>query len=124
MFWSDETHSYQATTCPRIGRPCPHAACLIAHLAQSVAKSRPFTEEDFEITGFGPLKGCGASCSAQFVARHDRVRMFCGVAEDAERAPLEAMADAMFDQGGHGRALSLPAFSARPLALIEGRPAT
>ncbi|GAA5076946.1 hypothetical protein N0B44_11885 [Roseibacterium beibuensis] len=121
MIWSDETHSYQATMCPRIGGPCPEAACLVKRLAQSLATVRPFTKPDFEVAGFSRLDGCPQSCGAQFVANHRRVRLFCGVEMDTELAPLDAMADAIFGNGDDGVGLSTASLPARPLALVEAR---
>ncbi|AHM02931.1 hypothetical protein roselon_00490 [Roseibacterium elongatum DSM 19469] len=122
MIWSDETHSYQATMCPRIGKACPEAACLVAQLARSVAEARAFTQPDFEVAGFGRLEGCSDTCSARFIATHARVRLFCGVEADSAMAPLDALADAMFGAAGHGGPVSAAALPQRPLALLEARP--
>ncbi|MBY6140795.1 hypothetical protein KUV26_15245 [Leisingera daeponensis] len=122
MMWTDKTHFYAATDCKHLGKPCPAAERMIAKLAEAMTKAKPLTQEDFEITGTTALDGCPRNCPAQFAASHDRIRLFCGVGEDAPREGLDRFADAILSREGTGFAAS--SLNARPCALMEALPKT
>ncbi|KIC21574.1 hypothetical protein [Leisingera sp. ANG-Vp] len=122
MIWTDQTHFYAATDCKHLGRPCPAAERMIAKLAEAMTKAKPLTQEDFEITGTSALDGCSRNCPAQFVASHDRIRLYCGVGEDAPREGLDQFADAILNRDGKGFAAG--ALKSRPCALMEALPKT
>ncbi|EBA15911.1 hypothetical protein RSK20926_04847 [Roseobacter sp. SK209-2-6] len=120
--WTDQTHFYAATDCKYLGRPCPAAQRMIAKLAEAITKAKPLTQEDFEITGTSALDGCPRNCPAQFAASHDRIRLYCGVGEEAPRAGLDQFADAILSRDGKGFAAD--ALKTRPCALMEALPKT
>ncbi|KIC11952.1 hypothetical protein RA19_04820 [Leisingera sp. ANG-M1] len=120
MIWTDQTHFFAATDCKHLGRPCPAAERMIAKLAEAMTKAKPLTQEDFEITGTSALDGCPRKCPAQFVASHDRIRLYCGVGEDAPREGLDQFADAILNRDGKGFAAG--ALKSRPCALMEALP--
>ncbi|WP_293577614.1 hypothetical protein [Phaeobacter sp.] len=101
MNWTDTTHSYSLSTCMHLGRPCPAAERMIARLSSAMMQARSSTQDDFEITGTCQLDTrdakCPASCPAIFVASHDRIRVFGGVAQTDDQTELNRFADALFD---------------------------
>ena len=128
MIWTDRTHVYAATDCKFLGRPCPAAQRMVAKLAQAMATARPLTQDDFEIAGTTRLDGCPRACPAQFLASHDRIRIYAGVDEDAPREGLERFADAILGpingDTAAGLGLAAATLTTRPCALIEALPRT
>jgi len=120
MIWTDKTHNFAATTCKHLGRPCPAAVRMVGKLAEAMTKAAPMTAEDFEICGHTTLDGCTRKCPAQFISGHDRIRIYCGVDDSADRDGLERFADAILASDGSG--FSSSSLREYPCALAEGLP--
>lgn len=92
---TSDTHSFMATTCLHLGRPCPAAERMIRVLAQALDMAKGSTDGDFEVSGQSLLDGCEKSCPARFQASHSRIRVFCGAQETDDLGALNQFADAM-----------------------------
>ncbi|MFV1490939.1 hypothetical protein VWX97_09845 [Phaeobacter sp. JH18-32] len=112
MNWTDTTHGYSLSTCQHLGQPCPAAERMIARLAAAMGQAKAVTTEDFEIAGTCELTACDRPCEARFAARHDRIRIYCGVSQEADLAGLDRFADALF----------LPSADSLPLAKLPDYP--
>jgi predicted metal-binding protein len=108
-----------ATICQHLGRPCPAAGQVVAQLTAALKSAAPFTAEDFEIDGSTTLNGCDRPCPAKFSASHSRIRVYCGVGQEAETEGLNQFADAIFGDSQAGFAAAK--LAQRPCALVESR---
>lgn len=132
MMWTDKTHVYAATDCKYLGKPCPAAQRMVAKLAEALSAAKPLTEDDFEIAGSTRLEGCPRACPAQFVASHERIRIYAGVEDSAPRAELDRFADAILGPSATANAaaglvtagLVAATLKTRPCALVEALPKT
>lgn len=117
MNWSDDTHDFISTWCPRAKGVCPAAKLTVEKLAGALRASRPLTDDDFEICGTGQLEGCPQACLVRYVASHKQIRLFCDVSPEADDDGLMAFADSFLED----RVTSFPA-SATPGAVLQATP--
>lgn len=116
MIWNTKDHQFTATLCQNTGLPCPALARMAKKLVQAMTHAHAVATDEFELEGSGVLNHCPTECIARYSARHDRIRVFCGVDEQADLNALNRFADALLGDGDCG----FPASSApRPCAMIE-----
>lgn len=120
MIWKTDTHLLTATTCQHTGSTCPALVRMAENLTQAMTTAKPVTTEDFEIQGNNTLTHCPKACPAKFQASHDRIRIFCGVAEEADMGRLNLFADALLSPDNRG---FVSPGGPVPCAMVEALPA-
>lgn len=119
MIWKNDTHLLMATTCQNTGETCPALMRMAEKLTQAMTTAKPMTTEDFEIEGNSSLIHCPKACPARFQASHGRIRIFCGVDDQADMAKLNLFADAMLSSEGSA---FVPVGGPTPCAMVEALP--
>ncbi|MEP2717973.1 hypothetical protein [Pseudophaeobacter sp.] len=112
-------HHVSQSICMHLGSPCPSLARMLEALSGALDKARDVTEADFQICGESRLDGCDRHCPAQYVASHDRIRVFCDVSKEADTEALNLFADALFSPVSSGIAAAV--IAQRPCAIGEVR---